>query len=118
MRTILSIFVVLTLVARISFVTEVESNIGSESGEYTAKITSLVSSFSFNSDSNECADNDCHRTSSHCSHHCTGSHNASILGEELKISSLNTQYNKLQWYFSNHYQIPFLEPSTKPPLYS
>lgn len=101
-----------------SFATEVESKVGSEGGEYIAQISTVASSFSLSSDSNECEDKDCHRTSSHCSHHCTGSHNASILGEDLKISSLNIQYNKLQWYFSNHYQIPFLEPSTKPPLYS
>ena len=104
MRTILSIFIVLTLVARISFATEVESTLVSGSGEYTAQITTLASSFSLNSDKDECEDNGCHRASSH---HCIGSHNASLTNQELEISPLHLLNTKLQWYLSNHYQIPF-----------
>jgi hypothetical protein len=118
LRAILSIFVVLTLVARISFATEAKSTFISDSGEYTAQMTTIASSFSLSSDSNECEDNGCHRSSSHCSHHCIGSHNASLTNQDLVISPLYLLNTKLQWYLGNHYQIPFLEPSTKPPLHS
>jgi len=118
LRTILSIFTVFILVARMSFVTEIRSNIESQNEEYTAQISTLTSSFNLYSDREECEDNHCDRTCSHCSHHCTDSHNISILNQNFEMSTLNMLNDKLQWYLSNHYKIPFLEASTKPPLFS
>ncbi len=62
--------------------------------------------------------NDCHDEEDHCMHHCNGLHNISSISYKIILIKPSNFEGKTLWYFSNHYKMPNLEPSLKPPLFS
>ena len=79
----------------------------------TTTINSLISS-----ECEDCHNDGCQDHSSHCLHHCTGSHYFLVVKQTVKVNHKADKNHKNTWYVKSHYNEPYLDPALKPPLFS
>jgi hypothetical protein len=65
-----------------------------------------------------CDEQDCHDSKGHCSHHCSGIHNAAINTDLIKIDSSFGKVSKLNWYYLLRYQSLNIDPALRPPTFA
>lgn len=71
-------------------------------------------------DSNEddCHKSNCHHSTEHCAHHCSGLHNLCFSGLDKILNVSSYRYsNKGIIFHSNHYRDPYLRLQIKPPAF-
>ncbi len=115
----------LTILILVSFISSVHAGIEELHNFSQASDHSIVSASSSMNISNiksidceDCQHDGCTDHSEHCSHHCSGIHNAVSNNSEVSISNPTEIETKVLWYFRNHYKTPFLDPALKPPLHA
>ena len=67
---------------------------------------------------NDCRGDGCSDSEDCCKSLCSCSSNY-FVSDVYEVSELNSRpLSKSRWFFFSHYQLPFLDPALKPPLFS
>jgi len=80
--------------------------------------SAIIQSTIVQDDCNECEDKGCDEQEGHCSHHCNGMHNLTIVKSKVSLNNVLVRNVKSFWHYTHYYNSPTLDPSLKPPTLS
>lgn len=114
-----TIFILISFISSVHAGTEELHNFSQPNDHSISSANSTLKVSTIKSvDCDDCQNDGCADHTEHCSHHCSGIHNAVSKNSDVSISTPGEIESKVLWYFNNHYKMPFLDPALKPPLHA